>query len=406
MLEFFKNNYSLYLSIFLLSIGLGFQQSFIAPLGENANIESTLLNFIVNAYYLGFFAGVYLVPKMIDNSGYVRSFAVLGTTFSAIFIGFALFKDPISWLALRLLSGFCFSGLYLITEIWINSSIKNENRGNAISLYLTFMFAGVIIGNFMTRFIDEDGLKLLVLTSFMLSLSFIPVLLMRFEPKVVNKKQKMTIKELYQASPMGSMGVLFVGIAYGLNLMLSVYIAAEFNASPEQISNFLVFGALFSLPFTYIIGKLSDKIDRRFVILSLSVVAFFGAFLMSIQNEMGIFIYVAYIILCFGLQPLYSICIAQTNDWLDKSKRVAAGAKLGLLYGLGSIFGGLLTSVLIYFLNPKVLMNMQIIVLTALIIFTIYRIFARSSNDTKAKFVQLPNRVSFSLNVYKSKKKN
>ncbi|MGB1360906.1 MAG: MFS transporter, partial [Alphaproteobacteria bacterium] len=182
MLAFFKDNFALYLSILLLAVGLGFQGAFIAPIGSNVGIENSLLNYVMNAYYIGFLAGVYIVPKLIDKVNYVRSFAILGTTFSAIFIGFALFQDFPSWVVLRVLSGVCFSGLYLITESWINSSIENDNRGNAISLYLVFMFIGILFGNYIIRFADHNGLQILAMMSFMLSLSFIPVLLMRYEP--------------------------------------------------------------------------------------------------------------------------------------------------------------------------------------------------------------------------------
>ena len=406
MLEFFKNNYSLYISIFLLTIGLGFQQSFIAPLGANVNIDEEFLNYIVNVYYVGFLAGVYIVPKLIEKVGYVRSFSILATTFSAIFMGFALFQEPLVWLGLRLVSGFCFSGLYLITESWINSSIENNNRGNAISLYLSFMFAGILTGNYLTRFLEGDGLRMLAMTSFMLSLAFIPVLLMRFEPKKILKNQKMSLKELYQASPMGTIGVLFIGVGYGLNAMLSVYISGELNATTLEVSNFLVLGAIISLPATYLIGKFSDKVDRRIVILSLSFVAITGSFIFSMQSSMGLMIYVSYIILSIGLHPLYSICTAHTNDWLDHSKRVPAAAKLGLTYGIGSIFGGILTSTLITFFNAKVLVWVQIIVYTTLMLFTLYRYLARGKSEDTSKFVAVPSRAGFGLNIYKSKKKN
>ena len=104
--------------------------------GALENIDSATMGYVMSAYFIGFLGGSKAAPWMLKRVGHVRVFAALGSLVSAAFILYAAIVHPAAWLLLRLIVGFCFSGIYVVAESWLNHSSANENRGQSLSLYL------------------------------------------------------------------------------------------------------------------------------------------------------------------------------------------------------------------------------------------------------------------------------
>ena len=163
----------------------------------------------------------------------------------------------------------------------------------------------------------------------------------------------MSLKELYESSPLGMVGAVFYGTTQSaLFTILAVY-AASMNFSIFEISlvTFLlsISGAISQYP----IGNLSDRYDRRLVIIYstfaaalFALFAIFSSSTMHLPGDLGskFWFYIFLTLFAFCSLPMFSLILAHTNDFITKDKFVAAGAGLQFAFGIGAISGPFLCS--------------------------------------------------------------
>ena len=403
MLSVLKRTWPLYFAMTLILMGLGFQNTILPVEGYNAGFANNMIGYVMSMYYFGFFFGVYTVPKLVQKVGHVRVFATLATLAGSILILYGIIVNVWVWMLIRVIMGICFSGLYLVTETWINGAVDNKNRGYALSIYLVLSYAGLMLGQFSTSFFEVGNLLPFVIISLIVSLSFIPVLLsVNAEPKIDNNKP-MSFKETYNASPMGFLGLIFVGFGNAASFAIGGVYISGLGASATEISYFLMAGSIGSMIGLYPAGKISDIYDRRLVIVALCIIALFGVGLVGIQDRIGNTLNIGFGIINLGLGPLYSVCVAQTNDWLEESERMSAAARLAFLYGMGSMGGSFLLSFLLGFIGNVAFIYAQVFIYSGLLAFAISRFFIRESqvDEEQATFVAYPSRATtIAMDVY------
>ena len=403
MLAVLTRTWPLYVAMTLILMGLGFQNTILPIAGKNAGFANDMMGYVMSMYYLGFFFGVYTVPKLVQKVGHVRVFATLATLGGSILILYGVIENVLVWMLIRVIMGVCFSGLYLVTETWINDAVDNRNRGYALSIYLVLSYAGLMLGQFSIGFFEVGSLLPFVIISLILSLSFIPVLLsVNAEPKIDNNKP-MSFKQTYNASPMGFLGLIFVGFGHAASFTIGGVYITSLGASATETSYFLMAGSIGSMIGLYPAGKISDMYDRRLVIVALCIIALFGVVLISIQDSVGNFLNIGFGIINLGLGPLYSVCVAQTNDWLDESERMSAAARLAFLYGMGSMGGSFSLSFLLGVVGNAVFIYAQIFIYGGLLAFAISRFFIRESqvDEEQATFIAYPSRATtIAMDVY------
>ena len=173
----FKNTWALMLGMLLLMLGNGLQGTLLGVRGSIENIDPSTMGYVMSAYFVGFLGGSRVAPLLLQRVGHVRVFAALASLVSAAFILFAAVVDPIAWLLLRMVVGFCFSGIYVVAESWLNHATSNDTRGQALSLYLMVQMAGIVLGQLLLNVADPAGYNLFVLITVLVSLSFAPILL-------------------------------------------------------------------------------------------------------------------------------------------------------------------------------------------------------------------------------------
>ena len=254
------------LGILLLMIGNGLQGTLIGVRGTLEQIDASWMGFIMSAYFIGFLGGSRITPVLLRRVGHVRVFAALGSLVSAAFILYAAIVDPIFWLAMRLVVGFCFSGLYVVAESWINDMSSNDNRGQALSLYILIQMLGIVTGQLLLNTADPAGYGLFVLISVLVSISFAPILLSVTPTPVYSSARPMSLRELLDASPLGCVGVFLLGGIFSALLGMSSIYGAQRGMSVKEISWFVTAIYVGAMLMQYPVGWLSDRMDRRTLI--------------------------------------------------------------------------------------------------------------------------------------------
>ncbi|MFI0394824.1 MFS transporter [Paracoccus jiaweipingae] len=336
-----RTTWPLLLGILLLMVGNGMQGTLLGIRGGIEGIATTQMSVVMSAYFGGFLLGSRLVPGMIQKVGHVRVFAALGSLISAVLIIYAAAPNWVAWSVLRLLIGFCFSGVYITAESWLNASATNETRGQALSAYMIVQMIGIVTAQVLMNVGDPAGYLLFVIPSVLVSLAFTPILLSAQPAPAFETIKRMSFADLYQASPLGCVGIFLMGGVFSALFGMGAVWGAAVGLSVREISAFVAAIYLGGLIFQFPLGWLSDRVDRRQLV--------------TLLSGLGALVVLAYLLLGGGIwglllaaalvggvaNPLYSLLLAYTNDFLDQSDMAAASAGLLFINGLGSLAGPL-----------------------------------------------------------------
>ncbi|WP_171099711.1 MULTISPECIES: MFS transporter [unclassified Ruegeria] len=344
MLQVLSSAWALLLGMGLLMVGNGLQGTLLGVRGDIEGFSTFEMSFVMSAYFVGFLGGSRLAPEMIRRVGHVRVFAALASFISAVMIMYPMLADPIAWSLGRVVIGFCFSGVYVTAESWLNNAASNENRGQALSLYMIVQMIGVVSAQALLLVGDPAGYETFVIASILVSISFAPILLSISPTPAFDTTKPMTLRKLMDTSPLGCVGMFLLGGVFSAQFGMSAVYGAQAGLTLVEISTFVAAFYIGAVLLQYPLGWVSDRMDRRILILLVSAVggagAVFGMFFGA--GAFPILLLAAFII--GGMtSPLYSLLIAYTNDYLEYDDMSAASGGLVFINGLGAIAGPVIT---------------------------------------------------------------
>jgi len=371
----------------LLMVGNGVQGTLLGIRGNIEGFATWELSVVMSAYFVGFLGGSRLAPELIRRVGHVRVFAALASLISAIIIVFPALADPWVWAILRVLIGFCFSGVYVTAESWLNNAATNDTRGQALSLYMIVQMAGIVLAQGILVLADPGGFLLFIIPSVLVSVSFAPILLSVSPTPAFETAKPMALRELYRISPLGVVGMVLMGGIFSALFGMAAIYAASVGLSVAQISAFMAAIYLGGLVLQYPMGWFSDRMDRRRLILMVGVIGGLSAIVgMMFPLNFATLLAVAFVI--GGVSnPLYSLLIAYTNDYLEVEDMAAASGGLIFVNGLGAIAGPLVAGWLMEVVGPEGFWIMLAGLLLSVAGYALYRMTQRpapSSDETGA----------------------
>ena len=273
MYKTLKNNWALFIGFAILATAHGFQGNL---LGVRAVIEEfnyLAVGALFSGYFLGYFIGAFYCPKLINSVGHIRTFSAFASLASLSALIHVTFVNPYVWIFGRFLTGFSMIAIFIVTESWLNDRATNRNRGQILSLYMIITYVAFATGNLLLNVSSPTKYEPFILISVLFSIALVPILLAKKKPPKFKKTASMNIKELYRISPFGSFAMLCTGFIYSAVLTLASVYAANMNLTIYEISILLTLivsaGAIFQWP----IGYISDRMDRRKVIIVSGILA-------------------------------------------------------------------------------------------------------------------------------------
>lgn len=379
MWQVLKSAWALLLGILLLMIGNGLQGSLMGIRGAIEEFSTAELSVITSAYFIGFLFGSRMTPELIRRVGHIRVFAALGSFISAVLILYPTITEPWAWVLLRILFGFSFSGVYVTAESWLNNAATNETRGKALSLYMIVQMSGIVISQMLLNVADPAGYVLFVIPSVLVSLSFAPILLSVTPTPAFETTKAMSLKELFGVSPTGIVGMFVMGMIFAAQFgMASVY-GTEADLSVAQISIFVSAIFLGGMVCQYPFGWLSDRMDRRVLILVAAAVGGLASVMGAAFGGSFEMLLVAGFLIGGMSNPLYALLIAYTNDYLGTENMAAASGGLIFVNGLGAIMGPILTGWAMSVVGPPGFWAYLAATFAALTLYVLYRMTQRPS---------------------------
>ncbi len=243
----------------------------------------------------------------------------------------------------------------------MNDKATNETRGEMLAIYMIVSLVGMAGGQLMLNVYNPADFQLFTIVSILVSLAAVPLLLSATSAPTVEAPESMGPIRLYKKSPMGVATIFFSGIVAGVMMGLGPVYAYKLHGTTFAsfyMSAIFVGGFLFTWP----IGKVSDILDRRTVIVGVALFCGIASaaglifddpsnlsegerFAQQYLKSQGETPWDQYLLLgitvIFGgfALALYSLSISHTNDYLTPKQMVSASSTLVMVNGMGAVIG-------------------------------------------------------------------
>ena len=400
-----KNSWALFLGMGFIMMAYGFQGSLLGVRAVQEEFSLTATGFMMSGYFIGYFIGAATIPNIISRVGHIRVFAAFASLASLIILVHSILIHPFIWFLLRVLTGISMVCIYTVAESWLNDRSSNKNRGSVLSIYMVILYGSMGIGMFLLNFSAPKNFQPFILVSVITSAALIPILLTKKKPPTFKKINAMSLNELYKSSPFGMFSSFFYGtIQSALFTLLAVY-ATSMNFTILEISIVTFLLTISGAVAQYPIGFISDKFDRRKVIVFTTFgAAFFALMLILSSGTMYLpkglgssknWFYFFVVLFSFCSLPLFSLILAHTNDYITKDKFVAAGAGLQFAFGLGAMSGPFLCSIFMNLIGNNGFFIFIIIFHLMIGFFGIHRMKVRPTlENPDSLFVPMPQTIT------------
>jgi MFS family permease len=379
MIRILSQIWPLLLGIVFIMLGNGMHFTLIGLRGGIEGFSSAELAIVTSGYFLGFLSGARISPLMIRRVGHVRVFAALGSFMSACLIAFPLVTEPWVWTVLRVIIGFCMSGIYVTAESWLNNSATNETRGSVLSAYMIAQTLGIIGAQGLLTLGDAGTAVLFIGASMLVSISFGPILLSATPVPKADVTRPMPLRQLFTNSPLGTVGIFLLGCIYATQLGMGAVFGTKIGLSANQISLFIAMLFAGALLLQYPIGWLSDRMDRRKLIFGAASLGAISCVFAWFAGA-GLLPLMAAAFFAGGVTtPLYALFLAYTNDYLSVEDMPAASGGLVFTFGLGAIAGPLITGWAMHGLGPFTFWLVLGVTFGVIALYALYRMTQRAA---------------------------
>ncbi|SLN29644.1 putative MFS-type transporter YcaD [Roseivivax jejudonensis] len=353
MVNVFLSSWPLFFGILLLMVGNGLQGSLMGVRGGAAGFSPFVMSVVISAYFLGFMIASRITPELIRRVGHVRVFAALGSLISGALIVFPIIEHPSVWIAMRVLLGFAFCGVYVTSESWINNAASNDTRGQSMSLYMITQMVGIIAAQALLVVPDPSGFLLFIIPSVLVSISFAPILLAISPTPAFESTKPMNILKLFHTSPLGFVGMSLMGAVFALQFGMSAVFATVAGLTLQQTSIFVAAFYVGALICQYPLGWLSDRMDRRVLIAAVACAGGVAGLAGLVLSDSFVVLVGVAAVIGGSANPLYSLLIAYVNDFLDVEDMASASAGLMFVNGVGAVVGPIVTGWLMGVLGAR-----------------------------------------------------
>jgi MFS family permease len=366
-------------------LGIGFMMLANGLQGTLLGLRATLEGFstfttgiMMSGYFIGIFIGSFLAPMLVKRVGHIRVFSALASLASISILFHGVYIDPLFWMLMRVVTGICFAGFFVVTESWLNDRASNKTRGSILSFYMAIVTLGMGSGQFLLNLAEPQEIDLFILISVIISFGLIPILLTAKPAPVFEASSSMPLIELYKASPLAVIGNGLTGMAHGTVFGLGAIYASAILVEVKLISWFMACFLIGSLVTLWPIGYLSDRISRRLVMAALSIISIVACILAIITPKDSWLFYLVIILLGGAAMPMYSICVAYANDRLEPHQIVGASGSLVMVSGIGLSTGPIIVAFFMDIYGMEFYFLGIAVVFALILIFTLIRINSRA----------------------------
>ncbi len=361
--------------------------------GSTENFSTLSLGLLGTGWAFGYIAGCIWTPKLVRRAGHVRTFSTLSSMAVLSVLTSLLFIDPTAWILLRALAGFAFAGAAMIVESWLNERTDRSYRGRVFGVYTMVNLAATTGGQLLAAVGDPAGHVLFVLAAIFYSLSLVPSALTKTAQPKPLVQTGLDLRVLIRNSPLAVVGVFLIGMSnstFGtLGVVYGSQVGLDVSSIALMMSLSLLAGSLVQAP----VGLLSDRIDRRIVLVALAALAAVtDLYFILARPESAMAILIAASVFGMAIYSMYPVLAAHANDHASADDFLKISGGLLLVFGVGGIVGPIGAGIAMSW-SPASMFVTTLVAHLALLAYGLYRMRKREAvaDVDKGLFVGIPS---------------
>ena len=364
----------LLLGMGVLMLGAGLQSTLLALRATLEGFSPPVTGIIMSCYYVGYLVGTMIAPPLLRRVGHIRVFAALAAVASAAILLQGCFIDAIVWGLMRMLSGLCMAGIYVVAESWLNDRADSDSRGRLFAIYMLVLYVGLGAAQFLLTLSSPTSATPFMLVSVLITLALVPIVLSAQQLPGPAAPGKVRLLDLYRNSPLGVAGVMVSGLISATIFSMGPVYARLSGLTTHGVATFMGVSILSAVLTQYPVGRLSDRIDRRTVIAGICAVAtlFAAAIVVFKVIPAALYLTLAGLFSGFAL-TLYSLSVSHVNDKLEPGQMVAASSALLMLNGSAAVVGPILSGGLMAQFGPQAYFATLATLTGALLMYDLWR---------------------------------
>lgn len=384
---------ALLLAAAILLSGNGLQATLLSVRADIEGFPIALIGVLMASYYVGFILGCRFNPGFIKSVGHIRTFVALASVASAATLMHALVVNVVAWAILRAASGFCFAGLVMIIESWINERAANSNRGRILSIYRIVDLTATTAGNALLATANPAGFELFAMTSILLSVALVPVALTRSAAPAPIERARLDIPRLLRVSPVAAIGAPMIGLGNAAFWAVGPVYVQQLGYDKSVIAAFMSAVIIGAAALQWPLGWLSDHIDRRLVMVGAALLGVSAALTLAQfggRSEVWL-LSLGALFGAFAL-PMFGLIAAHANDLAESGAAVETNGGILLLNAAGSAIGAVAGGVVMSIYGPGAIFDYIAAVYFCFTAFCLVRILSRTPTpeEDKTPFTPVP----------------
>ena len=369
----------LLLGMGVLMLGAGLQGTLLGLRATLEGFPTPVIGVIMSCYYVGYLLGTFGAPRLVRKVGHIRVFAALAAVASASILVQGSFVKAVPWALMRLVSGVCFAGIYVVAESWLNAGASRSNRGTLLAMYMLVLYIGLGSAQFLLVLANPSTPTPFMLVSILISLAMVPIVVSSHHTPEATVPVKVRYRDLYKNSPLGVVAVTVSGMISSTIFSMGPVYARLSGLGTSGVASFMAVSILAAVLTQYPVGRLSDRIDRRTVIAIVCTIATLVAGSIVAFPNMPHSVFLTFAALFSGfVLTLYSLAVSHVNDKLEPGQMVAASSALLSLNGTAAAIGPVLAGSLMAAFGPQSYYATLAVLTGALTIYDLWRKTRRS----------------------------
>ncbi|GAC1693487.1 MAG: MFS transporter [Steroidobacteraceae bacterium] len=380
----------LLLGMGILMLGSGLQGTLLGLRATLDGFPTPVTGLVMSCYYVGYLSGTLLAPRLLRRIGHVRVFATLAALASVAVLAQASWVHPVPWAVMRLVSGLCFAGIYVVAESWLNHRASRSNRGRLLAVYMLVLYVGLGSAQFLLLLSSPQTIAPFMLVSALISLAMVPILASAQHTPEPAVPKSVRYRDLYRNSPVGVVGVAISGLISSIIFSMGPVYARLSGFSTRGVAEFMAVSILAAALTQYPVGRLSDRMDRRTVIASVCLIATVVAGSLVAFGPLPRVPFLLLTALFSGAaMTLYSLAVSHVNDKLEPAQMVAASSALLLINGTAAAAGPVMAGSLFAGFGPRAYFGALGTLTGALTVYNLWRKTRRAAvpREQKGPFI-------------------
>jgi len=229
----------------LMQMGNTLQGTLLSVRGGIESFSPTQIGAVGAGFWVGIVIGSLRAGKLVQAVGHIRAFLALGAIASTAPLLHLLIINPIAWVAARALTGFCFAGLFIVVESWLNSAATDQTRGQILSVYAMTGLVGGIAGQLLLPATDPAGFRAFCIVAIIIAFALVPIALIKaVAPAHEGGGVRINLKGLYKQSPFGLVAASLCGVTTSAFFALGPIFAQRKGLDTAGVALFMASGTL------------------------------------------------------------------------------------------------------------------------------------------------------------------